>query len=44
VPEYLILDFVKSLAAREDILLSAPGFVGMVVKQPEARVSSYDRL
>ena len=38
VPEHLIFDFVKSLAAREAALQSAPGFLGLVVTQSTAGV------
>ncbi|GAX77967.1 hypothetical protein CEUSTIGMA_g5409.t1 [Chlamydomonas eustigma] len=38
VPENLIFDFVKSLAAREETLVTASGFVGMDVKQPETKI------
>ena len=38
VPEHLVFDFVKSLAAREAALQSAPGFLGLVVTQSSAGV------
>ena len=39
VPEHLVFDFVKALAAREAALQSAPGFLGLVVTQSTAGVS-----
>lgn len=40
VPEHLVFDFVKALAAREVMLQDVKGFIGLTVKQLKTGVSS----